>query len=56
MIEEMEASMQDLLNLQAFYARCKETPVEAVRGTGKVVDQAMIKNFGDGTVFSGENC
>ena len=29
MIEEMEASMQDLLNLQAFYARCKETPVEA---------------------------
>ena len=38
------------------YVIPERTPVEAVRGTGKVVDQSMIQQFGDGTVFAGKNC
>jgi acyl-CoA dehydrogenase family protein 9 len=38
------------------YVIPEKTPVESARGSGKTVDQSMIQQFGDGTVFTGENC
>ena len=38
------------------YAIPESTPVESARGKGKVIDQSMIEQFGEGTVFSGKDC
>ena len=38
------------------YAIPESTPVESARGRGKDVDQSAIRQFGAGTVFTGESC
>jgi hypothetical protein len=38
------------------YVIPEKTPVDGARGSGKTIDQSMIQQFGEGTVFAGKDC
>ncbi|MCP3906119.1 MAG: acyl-CoA dehydrogenase [Planctomycetes bacterium] len=51
-----EAALRHISTLpNSEYAIPESTPDEAARGTGMVPDQAHIQQFGEGSIFAGEN-